>query len=178
MENVRVVMTPRLAFSEEKAMTTNDSAEKKRTAIDHLNYGKMTAKRVSYESWEFTVTGPRRVRVTNASYGFLKDDHSYTVGVEERDGVAVPAECECPADKHREGYDCKHKVSLATVGGPTVLNAAIEYDSSAADKVRADGGVHAVDKCPPEDCACSNLSDFPCWPCVRRERKRISNKNY
>lgn len=66
------------------------------------------------------------MRVTNASYGYLKEDHSYLVGVEERGGRALPAECECPADIHYK-KDCKHTVALATVGGPTVLNAAIEY---------------------------------------------------
>lgn len=75
-----------------------------------------------------TVEAPHLVRVTNASYGFEKADHSYLVGVEERGGLAVPIECECPADKYREDYDCKHKVALATVGGPTVLNAAVDYD--------------------------------------------------
>lgn len=157
-------------------MTTNDSAGKKCTAIDQLNYGKMTAKRVSWESWEFTVVGPGRVRVTNASYGFLKDDHSYTVSIEDRDGLAVPAECECPADKHREEYDCKHKVALATVGGPTVLNAAVEYDSVAAGEVRADGGVLAGAESSSPDCDCSNLSDFPCWNCVRAQNKQISKR--
>lgn len=38
-----------------------------------------------------------QVEVMNASYGFLKDDHSYTVGVKDRGDVAIPAECDCPA---------------------------------------------------------------------------------
>lgn len=109
------------------------------------------------------------VEVTNASYGFQKDDHSYTVGVEKRGGLAVPAECACPADKYNEEYDCKHKMALATVGGPTVLNAAIDFDDSAprssrsdtetaADKLRAEGG--------DDECDCSDWDDdLPCADC-------------
>lgn len=69
---------------------------------------------------------------TNASSGFEKADRTSTVGVEEWGGLAAPAECDCPADTYRKEYDCRYKVALATVGGPTVLEA--------ADKSRADGG--------------------------------------
>ena len=89
------------------------------------------------------------MRVTNASYGYLKDNHSYIVGIEVRGGRPVSAECECPADIHPE-QDCKHMVALFAIGGPTVLNTATEYKTSAtidtpktetvADKHRADGG--------------------------------------
>ena len=105
-------------------MATTHRTGEKRTAVEHLEYTPRTLKRVEWESWEFTVVGPHLIEVTNASYGFEKDDHSYTVGIEVRDGVAVPAECECPADVHHDS-DCKHKTALAIVGGPTVLNAAV-----------------------------------------------------
>lgn len=163
-------------------MTTNNDTANKGTAVEHLSFGAKTAKRVAWEAWEFTVEGPHQVRVTNASYGYLKDDHSYTVGVEVRDRLALPAECECPADRHQEEYDCKHKVALATVGGPTVLNAAVEYEApartggakpkTAADKLRADGGdgalhagTDATDDEPCEDC----MVDFPCFDCYESE---------
>lgn len=153
-------------------MKANDDAAEKRTAIDHLNFGAKTAKRVSWESWEFTIVGPHLVRVTNASYGYLKDDHAYTVGVKEIDGVPVPAECDCPADRYHEDYDCKHKVALAAVGGKTVLEAAVRFagpssadgtpeKTTARDRLRADGG-----------CECDKL-DLPCWECVRTGRREI-----
>jgi hypothetical protein len=136
----------------------------------NLNFGRKTAKRVAWEAWEFTIIGPHLVEVTNASYGYLKDDHTYTVGVEDRDGAGVPAECDCPADIHHDA-DCKHKVALATIGGPTVLNAAINFENPAppsdsnrdtiGDKLRADGG-----------CDC-DISEFPCWPCYRNGRREL-----
>lgn len=110
-------------------MTENDSTSDKRNAVEYLNFGAKTSKRVTWEAWEFTVAGPHQIEVTNASWGFQKDDHSYIVGVEDRDGVAVPAECGCKADRFREDYDCKHKVALASVGGPVVLQAAVDYST-------------------------------------------------
>ena len=158
-------------------METNDN-DRQKPAVSYLNYGAKTAKRGSWEDWEFTVIGPHLIEVTNASYGYLKADHSYTVGVEVRDGVAVPAECECPADQFTENYDCKHKVALATVGGPTVLNAALDFEPPArddperttttetvADKLRADGGRFG------EKCDCT--ADFPCWDCYRTGRRAL-----
>lgn len=152
-------------------MEANDATEDKRTAVEHLSFGAKTAKRATWEAWEFTVVGPHTVEVTNASYGCEKDDHAYKVGVVVKDGAAILAECECPADKYRDDYDCKHKVALATVGGPTVLNAAVAFEDPApdrdrdtetmADHLRADGG-------DPDDCDCAALSgDLPCWPCYR-----------
>jgi len=130
---------------------TNCSPEK--SIVQQLDFDASTAKRVGWERFEFTVVGPHQVRVTNASYGFKKDDHSYVVGIEKRGGVPIPAECECKADLHNEDQDCKHKVALATIGGPTVLNAAVEAEAAppfpssdddvttAADKLQTDGGV-------------------------------------
>lgn len=153
--------------------------------LDHLDFSNRTAKRVAWEAWEFTVEGPYLVRVTNAAYGYLKDDHSYVVGIEDRGGILVPAECECPADVHHD-KDCKHKLALATVGGPVVIQAAADYEPpaeldaerpiTAADKLRADGGTQSVDAGDPgpsaeeerPECDCAVLSGaFPCWPCYR-----------
>lgn len=157
-------------------MTTIDTSDKK-SAVRELSFGAKTAKRVTWEAWEFTIVGPYQVEVTNASYGYLKADHSYVVTVEERDGLAVPAECGCPADKHREEYDCKHKVALATVGGPTVLEAALAFETPApteptpatpmSEKLRGDGGVPAASDSSEPDCDCAHFSGFPCWPCYR-----------
>ena len=128
---------------------TTTAADK--SIVDQLEFGAKTAKRAGWEAWEFTIVGPHQVEVTNASYGCDKKDHSYTVGIDNRAGIPVPAECECPADLHRES-DCKHKVALATVGGPVVLNAAVDYEDTGglsvrdenvptvADKLQTDGG--------------------------------------
>ncbi|WP_331714004.1 SWIM zinc finger family protein [Halobacterium sp. CBA1126] len=149
---------------------------------------------MGWESYEFTVVSPHQVEVTNASWGHEKADHSYIVGIEEGAGIPVPAECGCKADQHREDYDCKHKVALASVGGPVVLQAAVEYATPAEDtgetttqtledKLRADGGAiteETVEESPafyaenPGKCDCDSLGDnFPCWPCVRAERKEL-----
>ncbi|CDK40120.1 SWIM zinc finger family protein [Halorubrum sp. AJ67] len=128
---------------------TPTTADKR--VVEGLNFGSKTAKRVGWEQFEFAVESPYLVRVTNASYGFEKSDHSYLVGVEERDGLLVPAECECPADKYNDEYDCKHKVGLATIAGPVVLQAAVECptpthdtegtdSTTLAERLRADGG--------------------------------------
>lgn len=141
-------------------MSTTRRIGEKRTALEHLEYTPRTLKRVQWEAHEFTVVGPHLIEVTNASYGFEKDDHSYTVGVEVRDGVAVPAECECPADVHRDS-DCKHKTALAIIGGPTVLNAAVDFEgSSPVLGVATDGGC---------ECDDDRLPCFDCYSAGRRE---------
>jgi hypothetical protein len=142
-------------------MATTSRTGEKRTALEHLDYTPRTLKRVEWESWEFTVIGPHLIEVTNASYGFEKDDHSYTVGVEVRDGVAVPSECECPADVHHDS-DCKHRTALAIVGGPTVLDAAVDFDGpSPVLGVATDGG-----------CACDG-DRLPCFDCYTAGRREL-----
>ena len=163
-------------------MATTETSGKE-SIVDQLDFTVKTAKRVAWESFEFTVVGPHQVEVSNASYGYLKDDHSYIVGVEVRGGRALPAECECPADVHHD-QDCKHKVALAAIGGPTVLEAATKYEISTttnapktetvADKLRADGGVHAEADPDEDDCNCSPVSGFPCWPCYQSGRQDLS----
>lgn len=101
--------------------------------------------------------------------------------------MSVPAECDCPADLYREEDDCKHKVALATVGGPSVFNAAVEFDSptagemsapkTAADEFATDGGVPAavdsptVDACPNGDPRCDGPGGvgLECFACYRPE---------
>ena len=149
-------------------------------SVNQLNFGRKTAKRVAWEAWEFTVVGPHQVRVTNASYGFLKDEHAYVVGVKERDGQPVPAECECPADLYREEYDCKHKVALAAEGGLPVLKAALAFETPATppddpivtvkDKLTTDGGVPGKGNLEP-NCDCQDR--FPCWECYRTKRREL-----
>jgi len=169
-------------------MTEHDSTAEKRI-VQKLDFDAKTAKRVGWEMWEFTIVGPHQVEVTNAAYGFLKDDHSYVVGIEKRGDVPIPAECECPADIHREP-DCKHKVALTTVGGATVLNAATAFTESSApfpsrsaenvttgaDKLQADGGAVTSDDqagdCPNGDERCDGPDGdvFPCFDCFEVEQ--------
>lgn len=164
-------------------MTNHNSAAEKRI-VEQLSFGAKTSKRVGWEAWEFSIAGSHQVEVTNASYGFEKDAHTYTVGVDKRAGIILPTECDCPADLHREP-DCKHKVALATVGGVTVLNAAVECGTAtaalsvsdrsdvatAADKLQTDGGVSTVDDepetCPNGDSRCPRPDGdgFPCFDC-------------
>ena len=142
-----------------------------KSIVDELNFGEKTAKRVKWEAFEFAVVGPRKVRVTNASYGDLADDHSYVVELEKRGARAVPARCECPADQYSEHYDCKHKVALAEKGGPLVIDTAMAYEpdgkvtardtSREQREARTDGGVPADN----EDCDCLPNADLPCFEC-------------
>lgn len=143
-------------------------SDSEKSIVDKLNFGRKTAKRVKWEAFEFTIVGPRKVRVTNASYGDLAEDHAYVVDVERQGGRGVPVRCECPADEFNEEYDCKHKVALASKGGSVVLDAAIAYEpdgkaNTGTKKARADGGV-PVEK---DECDCESLGDLPCWSCYR-----------
>lgn len=159
-------------------MSSKTRGNEKRTAVEYLSFDARTSKRVTWESWEFTVVAPFQVEVTNASYGYLKEEHAYIVEVEDRDGLVVPAECECPADVHWEP-DCKHKVALATVGGPTVLDAAANFEEPSPETrgaLTADGGLPAEDEldvecCPngDPDCGGPNGDELPCFPCFYRE---------
>jgi hypothetical protein len=159
-------------------MTEHASTADKRIVAE-LKFGSKTAKRVGWEAFEFALEGPHLVRVTNASYGFEKADHSYLVGVEDRDGLLVPAECECPADKYNEAYACKHRVACATTAGPVVLQAAVDYPieeveqpefTTVADRLRADGGPGA-EGCPNGDEYCDGPDgeSFPCFDCYELE---------
>lgn len=161
----------------------NNSTTADKRIVAELNYGSKTAKRVGWEAWGFTVIAPGRIEVANASYGYLKGDHTYTVTIENVDGAALPTECECPADQHHDP-DCKHKVALASIGGPTVLNAALDADGRALSRTNAesplaqfvtDGGVQAdappaeTDGCPHDRAGCDGpQSDtVGCFECYR-----------
>lgn len=191
LQKMAVCWHTRPRFGTTEAMTANTSAADK-SIVTELDFTSRTGKRVAWETWEFTIEGPYLVRVTNAAYGYLKDDHQYTVGVAERDGQIIPAECECPADLHHDS-DCKHKIALAACGGVTVMQAAVDYEpsgdtkarqnvSTAADKLRTDGGTataseggnHTLDASKHAECDCAELAgDFPCWPCVRDGKREL-----
>ena len=128
-----------LAFSEWRTpMETTTTTPQKRTdphILDYLSYDPMTARRATLEAFEFTITGPGQVAVSNASWGDSRNDHTYTVQVGVRDGVALPVSCTCPGYEHHYGpkeQADKHMLALATVGGPTLLRAALDYDAICA----------------------------------------------
>ncbi|WP_049938042.1 SWIM zinc finger family protein [Haloplanus natans] len=154
-------------------MATNESGKEK-TAVEYLNFGAKTAKRVTWEAWSFRLVGPLQVLVTNESYGVEKDAHAYVVAVEDVGGTIVPRECECPADRFRDDYACKHRAALATVAGPVVMNAAAEFPEKSLE------GPDSVDPTPVTDgghredqnCDCESLGDLPCWPCYQSERNK------
>ena len=138
-------------------MSTTTPPSQKRTdhPLDLLDYSEKTAKRASWEAYEFTITAPRTIQVTNASYGLMKDRHTYAVTVEEVDGAALPAECECPGDQHHE-QACKHRVAVATKGGQTLLNAALNASP-------------CLDGLP--GCVGPDGDELPCFTCYTEQEK-------
>jgi len=159
--------------------------------LEHLDFSSRTRKRAEWEAFEFAVVGPYQVRVTNASYGKDMHEHAYVVGIEARDGVLIPAECECPADIHGD-RNCKHRVGLVIHGGSPIMSAAAAYDpptdprqapkvETVADKLRSDGGARhgPVPVEPPEfasdtddGCWCED-NDMPCFDCYRNGNREL-----
>jgi hypothetical protein len=160
-------------------MERNTQTAEKRI-VNQLQFDADTARRVGWENFEFKIIGTNLVEVTNASYGSEKEDHAYTVGIDSREDDPVPVDCSCPADTHREP-DCKHKLALATVGGTTVLQAAVDFrerspDSSVNDsqdepELKADGGFtegrEIQETCPNGDPNCHgpDADELPCFGC-------------
>jgi hypothetical protein len=153
---------------DEKPMEANETSRQK-SAVQFLNFGAKTAKRVTWEAWSFRIIGPLQILVTNESYGVERDAHAYLVTVEDVGGVIVPRECECPADRFRDDYACKHRVALATVAGPVVMNAAAEFSEKSLESSNPAEGTPVADGGRPEDpkCECKELGGLPCWPCYR-----------
>ena len=133
-------------------------------------------RRAQIEPFTFTLV-QGGVRVTNHRYE-QPTNHSYVVTVAD----GVPVACECPADAHYDSA-CKHRLAVA-IRTP-VLQAATK-------RALADGGTRATDPTDdnrptpdctdqpaddtPEWCDCSGLEDdFPCFECVERGRKPLSD---
>jgi hypothetical protein len=151
-------------------MATNESGREK-TAVESLNFGKKTAKRTAWEAWSFRLVGPLQVLVTNESYGVEKDQHAYVVAVEEVGGVFVPRECECPADRFRDDYDCKHKLALVAVGGQVVMKAAAAFSEKSLGESTSVDPTPVADGGRPKSptCECEKLGELPCWSCYSSE---------
>ena len=172
-------------------MTTNDKTAEKRTVVDQLSFDTKTAKRVAYSQWEFTIVGPYEIKVCNASYGYLKDEHTYRVMIDEE---GVPVSCTCKGFKHYHspnGRVGKHMLAVATIGGQTLLDAARDFSphstpadhdstTTTAEKLKADGGIATID---PESDTCPNGYTLcggpdgdvlPCFPCLEtKDRNRL-----
>ena len=114
-------------------------------------------KRAQYEAFEFELLDSR-VRVRNESYAD-PENHEYEVTIEE----GVPTACTCPADA-RFDNPCKHRVAVA------IRRSILEFVEEV--QVVADGGAHPEvenedDEGSGPTCACSELSELPCWECYR-----------
>jgi hypothetical protein len=68
-------------------MKVNESG-RQNCAVEQLSFGIKTSKRVTWEAWDFTIVSRPQVEVTNAGYGFLEDEHSYAVGIEDSEESA------------------------------------------------------------------------------------------
>ena len=173
--------TPGVGFSSKEAMSSK-TTDDQNSIVDRLSFTSQTAKRASWEAFEFTIIGPNELEVTNASYGAKKYDHSYRVTVEEQDGLPVPVACTCPADEHYES-DCKHKVAAATVGGRLLLGAVVAQTEphptngiagkSTDEATKADPGDSLI---TVTDCTCGGPNEFPCWPCVQAGRRTLDTE--
>ena len=128
--------------------------------VDRLSFTARTAKRATWEAFEFTIRGKGDIEVVNGSYE-NPEEHTYTVHVEGD----IPSDCTCPAWDYGEGA-CKHIVAVA-IREPVL--AAV----SAEPSMRADGGMVKADgetNERPADCDCEPFmaeSSLPCWPCYR-----------
>ena len=172
-------------------MTTNAKTADKSTVLDSLAYDTKTAKRVAYSQWEFTIVGPYEIEVCNASYGYLKEEHTYRVMIDEE---GVPVSCTCKGFKHYHGPNGrvgKHMLAVATVGGRTLLDAARDFSlhstpsdddstTTAAEKLKADGGITTTDPkpdtCPNGYTLCDGPDGdvLPCFLCSEmKDRNRM-----
>lgn len=168
-----------------EAMRTNDKTAEKRTVVDQLSFDTKTTKRVAYSQWEFTIVGPFEIEVCNASYGYLKDEHTYRVMIDE---AGIPVSCTCKGFKHYHGPNGrvgKHMLAVATVGGQTLLDVAREFlphstlsaetdTETAAEKLKTDGGAMTTEAepetCPNGEPYCDGpkSDDLPCFDCFER----------
>jgi hypothetical protein len=104
-----------------------DAKPVKKSIVSDLEFDIRTSKRVAWSQWEFTVVAPFEIEVCNASYGFEKNEHTYRVMV---DVQGIPVSCNCKGFTHYHspnGRVGKHMLAVATIGGPTLLNAAVAF---------------------------------------------------
>jgi uncharacterized Zn finger protein len=68
--------------------------------------------------------------------------------------------CTCPHHVHRNTY-CKHIAAVDNATDDGTLDAFSSEDNE--------------DDAELEDFDCDGLGGFPCWPCVKTERKELPN---
>jgi hypothetical protein len=166
-------------------MGTNTDTVENGIVLQKLAFDTKTAKRVAWSEWSFRIVAPFEVEVRNLSYGHLAEDHTYRVMIDEH---GVPISCTCPGFEHHHGPNGrvgKHMLAVATVGGPTLLEAARafspEYEptgatetTTASMKLKADGGRSSDDNSTDAECTeCANLSDLPCWSCYSDGQRKL-----
>ena len=165
-------------------MADNTDPIESSTVFEQLAFDTKTAKRVAWSEWAFKIVAPFEIEVRNLSYGHFADDHVYRVMVDEQ---GVPISCTCPGFKHYHGPNDrvgKHMLAVATVGGPTLLEAARAFSlnheptgatdtTTASEKLKADGGQSPADNSTDTECTeCVELSDLPCFDCYSAGRRR------
>lgn len=168
-------------------MAANTDTVENSTVLEQLAFDTKTAKRVAWSEWSFTIVAPFEIEVRNLSYGQLADDHTYRVMINEQ---GVPISCTCPGFEYHHspnGRVGKHMLAVATVGGPTLLEAARAFSPShgpkgasaavtASEKLKSDGGRSPVANSTETECAeCAGLSRLPCFDCytVSSHRKYL-----
>lgn len=164
-------------------MQANTDTVENSTVLEQLAFDTKTAKRVAWSEWEFTIVAPFEVEVRNLSYGHLANDHTYRVMIDEQ---GVPVSCTCPGFEYHHGPNGrvgKHMLAVATVGGPTLLEAARAFSlndgptgasetTTASEKLKTDGGQNPADDSADVECTeCAGLSDLPCWNCYRQRTR-------
>jgi len=134
-------------------------------ALTDLDPTNRVLKRAQYEAFAFSLLDGDVV-VRNDSHP-NPADHEYRVHIDD----GVPVNCECPADEY-EG-PCKHRVAVAI--RTRILELAVQM-RDVANTGRPDGeqiDTQAADSSPPQ-CDCDSLpGDFPCWECVRTNRREL-----
>lgn len=159
--------------------------------LAQLDVSTRVRKRAQYEAFEFKLLD-QGLLVRNGSHPD-PENHEYRITVTD----GIPTGCTCPADEKYEGA-CKHRVAVA-IRRP-VLEAAVHAQLAADGSGTTDQSLTEEqylaekDTVPPSDevgesqddsaedsgdedeypCECDDLTDdFPCWNCVRTDRRSI-----
>ena len=83
-------------------------------------------------------------------------DHQYTVSIDNVTHELMA--CACPHHVHRNAV-CKHMAAVEHATDDGTLEAFLSEDDE--------------DHAEPENCDCKGLSGFPCWECVKMNRRGI-----
>lgn len=170
-------------------MQNDAEPAEKCTVVEQLSFDAKTAKRMAWSEWEFTVVGPFEIEVCNASYGYLKDGHTYRLMVDQH---GFPASCDCLGFQYyysSQNKCGKHMLAVAAIGGPTLLDAAATFrphsmtsdmteTENMAEKLKPDGG--EPNSCPNGNPHCEGpeSDNLPCFSCFEGEGPGCTSDNY